>query len=200
MKTLIFPGWASFESFYQKELKEEFFYVDKDQIMCEDEVNIVAWSMGTLKAMRFVKENRVNKLILLAPTRRFTENIDKNVIDKMIEGLKVNKEVTLKNFYKMNFKDIIKFREFCTEYKKEIEELEVLDLIKDLEYLKTEKIEELDFSKVKDIYVFYDEEDRIIPINKEFLACGHSKSFTRGHNFIYKNEELKEIVRSLLND
>lgn len=201
MKTLIFPGWASFESFYQKELKEDFFYVNSiNKISIDEEVNIVAWSMGTLKALKFIKNNKVNKLILLAPTKRFTENIEAEVIDKMIEGLKINKEITLKNFYKMNFKDLKNFREFWNDYENKIKKLEVLDLIKDLEFLKNEEIKDLDFTNVKEIHIFYDKEDRIIPINEEFLSCGYSRAFSRGHNFIYKNEELKDIVRSLLND
>ena len=44
---------------------------------------------------------------------------------------------------KMNFKDLKNFREFWNDYENEIKELKVLDLIKDLEFLKNEEIEDL---------------------------------------------------------
>ena len=201
MKTLLFPGWASFESFYQKELKEDFFYVENEEnLVFDEEINIIAWSMGTLKALKFIEKRKVKKLILFAPTKKFTECINEELIDKMIEGLKISKEITLKNFYKMNFKESKKFREFWNQYEKEIKELETEKLIEGLEFLKKEKVEILNFSNVEKLYIFYGKEDKIIPINKEFLKFGEVKSFEEGHNFIFNNKELKEIVRSLLND
>ncbi len=58
MKTIIFPGWASFKSFYAKELLEDFFY---DIPFQDEEVNVIAWSMGALKALDYIKNTKINK-------------------------------------------------------------------------------------------------------------------------------------------
>lgn len=201
MKTLLFPGWASFESFYKKEIKEEFFYMEHYNKYDEkEEVNIIAWSMGTLKALEFIKTHKVNKLILMAPTRDFTETTDEKSVNLMIEGLKKNKIITLKNFYKMSFNDMEIFREFWNEYENEIRNLSEEKLIEELKILRDTKIENIDFQNVKKVYVFYGQKDKIIPVNDIFLKVGKNTEYLRGHNFIYKNEELKELVRSLLND
>lgn len=201
MKTLLFPGWASFESFYKKEIKEGFFYMEHYNKYDEkEEVNIIAWSMGTLKALEFIKTHKVNKLILMAPTRDFTETTDEKSVNLMIEGLKKNKIITLKNFYKMSFNDMEIFREFWNEYENEIRNLSEEKLIEELKILRDTKIENIDFQNVKKVYVFYGQKDKIIPVNDIFLKVGKNTEYLRGHNFIYKNEELKELVRSLLND
>ena len=91
MKTIIFPGWASFKSFYAKELLEDFFY---DISFQDEEVNVIAWSMGTLKALDYIKNTKVNKLILMAPTTEFLKENNSKLINSMIIGLKRNKEKT----------------------------------------------------------------------------------------------------------
>lgn len=200
MKTILFPGWASFETFYKKEVLEEFFYWNDRSF--DDEVNVIAWSMGTLQALEYIKSNKVNKLILMAPTIDFTRSNSITKIDLMINGLKENKLATLKNFYKMNFYKGEEFRKFWNEYQTEINNLQEKELIEGLEYLKKEKIQTLEFSNVNKLYIFLDKYDKIIPNedNVEFLKFDNIYYFEKGHNFLYNNEVLKELVRSILID
>ena len=200
MKTILFPGWASFKTFYKKEVLEEFFYLE--EISGENEVNVIAWSMGSLRALDYIKTHKVNKLILLAPTTDFTKTTSAEIINQMISGIGVNKEITLKNFYKMNFSDMVDFRKFWDLYKDEIDKLSKEELVKGLEFLRDFKIESPDFSNVKEVHVVLGEKDRIIPLenNREFLNIGKTYNFQKGHNLLYNNDELKALVRSILSD
>lgn len=200
MKTILFPGWASFKTFYKKEVLEEFFYLE--EVIDADEVNVIAWSMGSLRALDFIKTSKVNKLILLAPTTDFTKTTPVETINQMISGIEVNKEITLKNFYKMNFSDSGEFRKFFSEYKDDIHELSEDELIKELKFLRDFKVEALDFSNVKELHIVFGEKDRIIPIenNADFSKFGKTYNFQKGHNFLYNNSELKALVRSILSD
>ena len=200
MKTILFPGWASFKTFYKKEVLEEFFYLE--EISGENEVNVIAWSMGSLRALDYIKTHKVNKLILLAPTTDFTKTTSAEIINQMISGIGVNKEITLKNFYKMNFSDMVDFRKFWDLYKEEIDKLSKEELVKGLEFLRDFKIESPDFSNVKEVHVVLGEKDRIIPLenNREFLNIGKTYNFQKGHNLLYNNDELKALVRSILSD
>ena len=200
MKTILFPGWASFKTFYKKEVLEEFFYLE--EISGENEVNVIAWSMGSLRALDYIKIHKVNKLILLAPTTDFTKTTSAEIINQMISGIGVNKEITLKNFYKMNFSDMVDFRKFWDLYKDEIDKLSKEELVKGLEFLRDFKIESPDFSNVKEVHVVLGEKDKIIPLenNREFLNVGKTYNFQKGHNLLYNNDELKALVRSILSD
>lgn len=200
MKTILFPGWASFKTFYKKEVLEEFFYLE--EISGENEVNVIAWSMGSLRALDYIKTHKVNKLILLAPTTDFTKTTSAEIINQMISGIGVNKEITLKNFYKMNFSDMVDFRKFWDLYKEEIDKLSKEELVKGLEFLRDFKIESPDFSNVKEVHVVLGEKDKIIPLenNREFLNVGKTYNFQKGHNLLYNNDELKALVRSILSD
>lgn len=199
MKTIIFPGWASFKSFYAKELLEDFFY---DISFQDEEVNVIAWSMGTLKALDYIKNTKVNKLILMAPTTEFLKENNPKLINSMIIGLKRNKEKTLKEFYNLCFSDLKLSEKFYEEYYEEINQMDTDSLIEGLKFLKNQKIDKLDFSKVKEVHIILGNKDKIIPIenNSEFLSFGKIYKFDLGHNFIYKNDELSALVRSIIND
>lgn len=201
MKNLLFPGWASFESFYKKELAEDFVYCEKN-VEYNEEVNIVAWSMGTLTALDYIKKHKVNKLILLAPTADFTKTTDISLIENMIMGIKKNKIETLNNFYRLNFSKNSDFYDFKEEYERDIELLNESKLVEGLEYLRDKKVMNYDFKNVRNLYVITGKRDKVInwENNKEFALFGKHIEYNLGHNFIYKNEALRDLVRSILGD
>lgn len=205
MKTLIFPGWASFESFYKKELLEDFFYFDNDDIKIDEEVNIIAWSMGTLRALEYIKGKVVNKLVLIAPTTDFMATMELKYLESMIVGIKQNKIQTLKEFYRLNFIKNSDFLNFVEEFEKEIKNMEEKELIRGLEYLRDTKIELVDFNNVKKVLIIRGKKDKIIPKNNsQNIIRDNPKAevieYNLGHNLIYKNNHLKELVRSFLID
>ena len=201
MKNLLFPGWASFSRFYQKELVEEFIY-DNFSYESDEEINVIAWSMGTLKALEYVKNHKVNKLILLAPTSNFTKTTSKKLVNNMIEGIKIDKFATLNNFYKLNFSKNSDYLNFLEEYKNEILNTNEEELIEGLEFLRDKIVKDYNFENVKELYVITGKKDKIINSSntKEFVSIGEHIEFNLGHNFIYGNKVLYDLVRSILSD
>lgn len=201
MKTLLFPGWASFENFYHKELIEDFIY-DDFFYDSNSEINLIAWSMGTLKALEYIKTNKVNKLILMAPTANFIKTTDKELVNNMIEGIKTDRIKTLNSFYKLNFSKNSDYLDFINEYENEINGLNVTDLINGLEFLRDTNISNYSFENVKELYIITGKRDRVIneENSKEFITLGKHITYNLGHNFIYRNKVLYELVRSILSD
>ena len=201
MKNLLFPGWASFRKFYEKELIEEFIY-DDFSYENNEEINVIAWSMGTLKALEYIKNHKINKLILLAPTSNFTKTTSRELVDNMIEGIKTNKIETLNNFYRLNFSKNSDYANFIEEYKSEIENLIEAELIEGLEFLRDKTVIDYSFENVKEIYVITGKRDKVINSDntKEFISTGKHIEFNMGHNFIYGNKVLYDLVRSILSD
>ena len=201
MKNLLFPGWASFSRFYQKELVEEFIY-DNFSYESDEEINVIAWSMGTLKALEYLKNHKVNKLILLAPTSNFTKTTSKKLVNNMIEGIKIDKFATLNNFYKLNFSKNSDYLNFLEEYKNEILNTNEEELIEGLEFLRDKVVKDYNFENVKELYVITGKKDKIINSSntKEFVSIGEHIEFNLGHNFIYGNKVLYDLVRSILSD
>ncbi len=201
MKNLLFPGWASFRKFYEKELIEEFIY-DDFSYESSEEVNVIAWSMGTLKALEYIKNHKINKLILLAPTSNFTKTTSKELVDNMIEGIKTNKIETLNNFYRLNFSKNSDYLSFLGSYENEIIGMNEEELVRGLEFLRDKVVLDYSFENVKEIYVITGKRDKVINSEntKEFISIGKHTEFNLGHNFIYGNKVLYDLVRSILSD
>ena len=201
MKNLLFPGWASFRKFYEKELIEEFIY-DDFSYENNEEINVIAWSMGTLKALEYIKNHKINKLILLAPTSNFTKTTSKELIDNMIEGIKANKIETLNNFYRLNFSKNSDYLSFLGSYENEIIGMNEEELVRGLEFLRDKVVLDYSFENVKEIYVITGKRDKVINSDntKEFISTGKHIEFNMGHNFVYGNKVLYDLVRSILSD
>ena len=201
MKNLLFPGWASFRKFYKKELIEEFIY-DDFSYESSEEINVIAWSMGTLKALEYIKNHKINKLILLAPTSNFTKTTSKELVDNMIEGIKTNKIETLNNFYRLNFSKNSDYLSFLGSYENEIIGMNEEELVRGLEFLRDKVVLDYSFENVKEIYVITGKRDKVINSEntKEFISIGKHTEFNLGHNFIYGNKVLYDLVRSILSD
>ena len=201
MKNLLFPGWASFRKFYEKELIEEFIY-DDFSYESSEEVNVIAWSMGTLKALEYIKNHKINKLILLAPTSNFTKTTSKELVDNMIEGINTNKIETLNNFYRLNFSKNSDYLSFLGSYENEIIGMNEEELVRGLEFLRDKVVLDYSFENVKEIYVITGKRDKVINSEntKEFISIGKHTEFNLGHNFIYGNKVLYDLVRSILSD
>lgn len=201
MKNLLFPGWASFRKFYEKELIEEFIY-DDFSYESSEEINVIAWSMGTLKALEYIKNHKINKLILLAPTSNFTKTTSRELVDNMIEGIKTNKIETLNNFYRLNFSKNSDYLSFLGSYENEIIGMNEEELVIGLEFLRDKVVLDYNFENVKEIYVITGKRDKVINSSntKEFISTGKHIEFNLGHNFIYGNKVLYDLVRSILSD
>ncbi len=201
MKNLLFPGWASFRKFYEKELIEEFIY-DDFSYENNEEINVIAWSMGTLKALEYIKNHKINKLIFLAPTSNFIKTTSRELIDNMIEGIKANKIETLNNFYRLNFSKNSDYLSFITNYENEIIGMNEEELVRGLEFLRDKVVLDYSFENVKEIYVITGKRDKVINSEntKEFISIGKHTEFNLGHNFIYGNKVLYDLVRSILSD
>jgi len=135
---LIFPGWGTFEKMYDEYnvAGYEKIYIDTldldyiESILAKSKKTIIlAWSMGTLLASKFIEKYDVEKAIFVAPTLNFTDSIHKIVVKKMIKDLKNNPNRTLKEFYKINFFKVRNYINFLKEYKEEISALEKSKLI-----------------------------------------------------------------------
>ena len=201
MKNLLFPGWASFRKFYEKELIEEFIY-DDFSYESSEEVNVIAWSMGTLKALEYIKNHKINKLILLAPTSNFTKTTSKELVDNMIEGIKANKIETLNNFYRLNFSKNSDYLSFLGSYENEIIGMNEEELVRGLEFLRDKTVLDYNFENVKEVYVITGKRDKVINSDntKECISTGKHIEFNMGHNFVYGNKVLYDLVRSILSD
>ena len=201
MKKLLFPGWASFRKFYEKELIEEFVY-DDFSYESSEEINVIAWSMGTLKALEYIKNHKINKLILLAPTSNFTKTTSRELVDNMIEGIKTNKIETLNNFYRLNFSKSSDYLSFLGSYENEIIGMNEEELVRGLEFLRDKTVLDYNFENVKEVYVITGKRDKVIYSDntKEFISTGKHIEFNMGHNFIYGNKVLYDLVRSILSD
>lgn len=201
MKNLLFPGWASFRKFYEKELIEEFIY-DDFSYESSEEINVIAWSMGTLKALEYIKNHKINKLILLAPTSNFTKTTSRELVDNMIEGIKTNKIETLNNFYRLNFSKNSDYLSFLGSYENEIIGMNEEELVRGLEFLRDKIVLDYNFENVKEVYVITGKRDKVINSSntKEFISTGKHIEFNLGHNFIYGNKVLYDLVRSILSD
>ena len=201
MKKLLFPGWASFRKFYEKELIEEFVY-DDFSYESSEEINVIAWSMGTLKALEYIKNHKINKLILLAPTSNFTKTTSRELVDNMIEGIKTNKIETLNNFYRLNFSKSSDYLSFLGSYENEIIGMNEEELVRGLEFLRDKTVLDYNFENVKEVYVITGKRDKVINSDdtKEFISTGKHIEFNMGHNFIYGNKVLYDLVRSILSD
>lgn len=200
MKIILLKGWASVDSFYKDIFPFEF-QIGFNNINYNEEIIVIAWSMGTLEALENINKYNIKKLILISPTRDFTLSTSERIIRRMENNLKKNKKELLESFIYNTFENKELANNYLIEYKEEIFNFNKDFLIGGLEYLRTKKVDEIpnniDTLLILGLY------DKIINNENSLEAV---KSFenikivrlNRGHNLLFANNEVIEIVRSFL--
>jgi len=202
MKIIVLKGWASTDNFYRDIFPFEF-EIGFNNILCDEEIVVIAWSMGTLEALENLNKYNIKKLILIAPTRDFTLSTSERVLKLMVKNLKTNKSEVLENFIYNTFESKKFAMEYLSKYKEEIFNLDKEFLISGLEYLRTKKVEEIR-TNINTLLIL-GSQDKIISNENSLEAISNFKNIkivklNKGHNLLFNNVEFIEIVRSFLSD
>jgi pimeloyl-ACP methyl ester carboxylesterase len=215
---VLFPGWGTTKELY-KSLEFEGYellfidHFDLNKVIKEiegrknGEVVFIGWSLGAMLALKYLKYFKVDKLVLLSPTLNFLENQPKIVVKKMFRDLNRDKLQTLLDFSRLNFYDQTKFKEYSTEYKDKLDQLNLEYLKKGLKFLLTEDLTMIGQVKGLSPLIITATEDQIIKPSKSKKVLDKFKNYhvykleKRGHNLIYEsNKEVIEIIRGYLSD
>ncbi|OCL25512.1 hypothetical protein U472_14315 [Orenia metallireducens] len=215
---VLFPGWGTSRSLYEGLKLEgyELLIVDsfnKESLVQEivrrnpSEINFLGWSMGTMMALRYLNDFRVNKLILLAPTLYFLKNQPKIVVKKMIRDIERNKLRTLINFSRLNFYNKSFYEDYLEKYRKELKELDSNYLKEGLRLLLEEDLRDMNIIEGVRPLVVVTKEDEIITNSSSKQVLEFFKDYDFyilegvGHNMIYEaEEEVNELIRRYLVD
>lgn len=212
---LIFPGWGvprkiydlldtgDYEKIFIEPGNEKLAVEISEQNDCE--TIIIAWSMGTLSAMKIINDINANKIVLMSPTLKFTNSQPEIVVRKMIRDIKKDKHQVLKMFSEMNFYSKENFEKYYSEYGAYFETDEV-KLEDGLKYLLTTDNQDILILSEKEPLILTAEYDNIIkPFDSENAALKFKKSeqvkLKCGHNMIYeKNDEVNKLLRGYIYD
>ncbi|BDU50266.1 hypothetical protein [Haliovirga abyssi] len=227
---IIFPGWGSVKEFYLDNLKlkgkiiviqdydlEKIWKNLENTIKSYDIINIIGWSLGSLIALKLLlgkeekeeekKEikkdikNKINRLILFAPTLKFTETTPKVIVKRMKKNLLRNKEKTLKEFIKLNFYSENNFLEYWEKYKERIINLDTEYLLEGLDILENWDLNYIGINYEILLTIFLGIEDSIIINNnsnkviEKFKKVKVHKLSNCGHNIIFEKKD--EIIKIL---
>lgn len=205
---LIFKGWSSTTSLY-KDIEKlysnaEVYYTDEaewPQIKLSNysRVTLIAWSMGTLDAIEYEMNHRIDEMILISPTLDFTSTTRPIILKKMIKRLGIDKAGCLKDFTELCFDSIEEAERYWRDYHEEIMEIPEDLLVEGLEKLMTKRIESREERSISPLIVV-GTEDRVIPLenSKEVEGLYPNVRVVKvegGHNLFYdKKEELIKII------
>ena len=195
---VVFKGWGSSESFYRdflEGLDAEIIFSDelyKKKLDNYQEVIAFGWSMGTLDCIRFIRDKKIEKSVLIAPTLDFTKTTRALIIKKMIKRLKVERAGCLRDFIELNFSSSLKFEDYLGKYFEDILKIPDEDLIKGLNKLIEDKVER-EKSYLNPLIIL-GTEDRVIPEENskdvtEDFPNAVVYSINGGHNLIYEKKE-----------
>ncbi|WP_321328597.1 hypothetical protein [uncultured Ilyobacter sp.] len=195
---VVFKGWGSSESFYGEFLEgldAEIIFSDelyKKNLDDYQEVIAFGWSMGTLDCIRFIRDKKIEKSVLIAPTLDFTKTTRALIIKKMIKRLKVERAGCLRDFIELNFSSSLKFEGYLGKYFEDILKIPDEDLIKGLNKLIEDKVER-EKSYLNPLIIL-GTEDRVIPEENskdvtEDFPNAVVYSINGGHNLIYEEKE-----------
>ncbi|WP_320046591.1 hypothetical protein [uncultured Ilyobacter sp.] len=195
---VVFKGWGSTNSFYRDFLEgldaEIIFSEDLYQRNLDDFQEVIAfgWSMGTLDCIRFLRDKKIEKSILIAPTLDFTKTTRALIIKKMIKRLKVEKDGCLRDFIELNFSSSSKFEDYLGEYFEDILKIPDEDLVNGLNKLiEDEVVREKSYQNP---LIILGTKDRVIPEENskdviEDFPNAVVYSINGGHNLIYEERE-----------
>ncbi|WP_372712955.1 alpha/beta hydrolase [Ilyobacter sp.] len=192
---IVFKGWGSTEDFYKSFLEglgsEIIFSEDLSHRNLDEYQEVIAlgWSMGTLDCIRFMRENKIEKAILIAPTLNFTKTTRPLIIKKMIKRLKIERAGCLRDFIELNFSNNSKFEEYLGEYFEGILRIHDDELVKGLNKLIEDKLcsEKSELTPL----IILGNKDRVIPEenSKDVIEDFPNAVVCRiegGHNLIYE--------------
>jgi len=205
---IIFKGWSSTNSLY-KDIED--LYRDAE-VHYSDEVDwplikpsnysritLIAWSMGTLDAIEYEMNHRVDEMILISPTLDFTSTTRPVILRKMIKRLGTDREGCLEDFTRLCFDSAEKAKGYWKDYREEILGISEDTLLEGLEKLMNKKIESREEREISPLIVV-GSEDRVIPLenSKEVEGLYPNVRVVKvegGHNLFYeKKEELIKII------
>lgn len=202
MKLVILKGWGSCDSFYQKIFGNDI-HIGLGGISQDEEIAVVAWSMGTIKILEKLDGYNIKKLVLVAPTSNFCSSTNPKIVRLMEKNLEKNKEKVLFNFVMDNFYDPKLAEAYWDEYSSEILGIDTEVLRKGLEYLrntafvpKTSSIDTLILTAKYDKIIPWENTEKLMGVFSNFKHV----VFESGHNFLYKNDKFYEVVRGFLVD
>ena len=205
---IIFKGWSSTNSLYKDIGKlyreaDVFFSDEMDwpQIKLSDysRVTLIAWSMGTLDAIEYEMNHRIDEMILISPTLDFTSTTRAVILKKMIKRLGTDREGCLEDFTRLCFDTAEEADRYWGDYREEIMEIPEDILVEGLEKLMNKKIESREERGISPLIVV-GSEDRVIPLenSKEVEGLYPNVRVVKvegGHNLFYdKKEELIQII------
>ncbi len=205
---IIFKGWSSTNSLYKDIGKlyreaDVFFSDEMDwpQIKLSDynRVTLIAWSMGTLDAIEYEMNHRIDEMILISPTLDFTSTTRAVILKKMIKKLGTDREGCLEDFTRLCFDTAEEADRYWGDYREEIMEIPEDILVEGLEKLMNKKIESREERGISPLIVV-GSEDRVIPLenSKEVEGLYPNVRVVKvegGHNLFYdKKEELIKII------
>lgn len=205
---IIFKGWSSTNSLYKDIGKlyrdADVFYsdeVDWPLIKLSDysRVTLIAWSMGTLDAIEYEMNHRIDEMILISPTLDFTSTTRSVILKKMIKRLGTDREGCLEDFTRLCFDSVEEADRYWRDYREEILEIPEDILVEGLEKLMSKKIESREERGISPLIVV-GSEDRVIPLenSKEVEGLYPNVRVVKvegGHNLFYdKKEELIKII------
>lgn len=205
---VVFKGWGSINRLYSKFEKivnaEIIFSEDlPDRDMSEfDDVIALGWSMGTLDCIRFIREEGIEKSILIAPTLNFTKTTRPLMIKKMMKRLKRDKSGCLRDFIELNFSDSSKFEKYIDEYFEDILAVDDEQLLKGLIKLMEDRVSDVKCGLSP--LIVLGNEDRVIPGTNSKDAIDSFpeavvKTLEGGHNLICESPiGLEEIIKDYM--
>ncbi len=206
---VVFKGWGSTDAIYTK-FSEVF---NADIIFSEDlhlqklnqfdKIMVLGWSMGTLDCIRFIRENNIEKSVLIAPTLNFTKTTRPLIIKKMIKRLKIERAGCLKDFIELNFSDVLKFEEYLGEYFEDILRTHDDELIAGLTKLMEDRVENVKCN-LSPLILLGTEDRVILQENSRDVVESFPNAVVQmidgGHNLIYESwDQIEEAVKKYLN-
>jgi len=203
---IIFRGWSSTKTLYKEVEKVYEGYriihsEDMDSVDIKDfgEVALLAWSMGTLDAIEYSRENTVKSMVLISPTLNFTKTVRPVIVKKMIKRLITDKEGCLMDFTRLCFIDDGTAERYWNEYKDEILEIDSEKLREGLEKLLNKKIDI--FSGMGNPLVITASDDMVISrensmdVLEVYKGAVH-KEIAGGHNLFFEGaKEINKLIK-----
>jgi len=205
----MFKGWSSTSSIYKgvEDLYRDADIYYSDEVDWTDvrlseysKVTLIAWSMGTLDAIEYEMNHRVDEMILISPTLNFTSTTRPVILKKMIKRLGIDREGCLKDFTGLCFNSEDEAKRYWNDYSGEIMGISEAVLVEGLEKLLNKRIETSEERKLSPLVVV-GTEDRVIPIENSKEVEGlypnlRVVDIEGGHNLFYdKKEELIKVIK-----
>lgn len=160
---LFISGWAGFREVL-RDIPEDWYFINPFQPLNEEEIldflksqsgeKVIGWSTGghiILKNIHYFSE-RFNEILVVAGFRKFTQYVSPRIIRKMIEKMKIEPEIVIKDFLiNAGCKPIIP------------ENLDYKKLIEGLNFLISSELTDFSY-KQSNLILIHGIDDKVLPI------------------------------------